>query len=81
MVNQAGSVREERQVVTVADGKPMRAVKVRQTIRVPDIALVIPCRVEGGLPVEVASSALEKVYAAWKYPALQRRESVVCSEW
>ena len=32
------------------------------------------------LPVEVASVDFENVYAAWKYPAHQRRETVVWSE-
>jgi hypothetical protein len=33
------------------------------------------------LPLEVASVVLENVYAPWKYPAFQRRDSVAWKEW
>src|SRR5690349_17056884 len=42
LVGEAGSLGEEWQIVAIADGQAMRPIKVRQAIRIPDVALIIP---------------------------------------
>src|SRR5919198_2849777 len=48
LAGKACSFREERQVIAVADREAMRPVEVRQGIRIANVALVIPGRVERG---------------------------------